>query len=1331
MPDFLSSLARTSGGAKKKLNHANVTALSRNHARASEKHQPNSPENTWRKLDLSKAELAAIFIFFQKSGLFDAGYYTTTYPDVVKAGVDPLEHFYFHGYLEGRRPNPIFDPIWYLTTYPDVKSAGKQPLLHYAFLGEREGRQPSRLFNPKWYRKAYAIPESQSALSHYLKNRVGPFSPIPEFDAKFYLETYKDIAAAGIDPFEHFLFQGYREGRNPSSEFNTRFYIKRYFNGKTDENPLLHYLEHRNETGIFPVPPEGEATIPSQVKRFTKPGPSFEEFRPLPASVKRRAKVLAYYLTQFHAIPENDKWWGTGFTEWTNIARGLPRFKDHYQPRIPRDLGFYSLASIDTMRKQVDLAKAAGVYGFVFYYYWFNGKRLLEQPLDQFLASPHIDMPFCLMWANENWTRRWDGMEGEVLIAQDYLAADDERMLGEFGRHFADRRYIRIQGRPLLMVYRPRLIPDTAKVIARWRTLFAERFGENPIIIMSQSFDDFDPTAFGMDGAIEFPPHKLTTLIPGINSELQGLDDTFEGQVFRYDDVVKCSLDERSPSFPLIKTAIPSWDNDARRQGTGLVVHGSTPAKYEAWLSTLVQRAQQNSFFGESIVCVNAWNEWCEAAYLEPDIHFGSAYLNATGRAVAGLMRDASIPRLLLVGHDAFPSGAQHLLLNIGKTLLSSFGVEIEFLLLDGGQLEPEYAAVAPLTVLKEHKALESKVRDLRDHGFAAAIVNTSASGDAVSLLAARGINTILLIHELPHLLREKGLEASARSGIASAQHVVFASTYGRDNVIKALDVPRSEKFLIQPQGSYKQITPSPAEADDLRRELGIRKSSKLVVGVGYADMRKGFDLFIQVWRLVRAVRSDVHFCWVGGIDPDLKEWLAGEITVAEETKTFHMVGYRDDVNPLFSAADAYLLTSREDPFPTVALEAMSIGVPVLAFDRTGGIPEFLKEDSLGIVVPYCDAPAMAKELEKILSGGFDQQTRTKAQDTIDKRFGFAPYVRELVRVALPELPSVSVVVPNYNYAHCLAERLYTIFDQTHPVEEIIVLDDASTDSSIDVIHDIAEERQRDLTLIIDEVNSGSVFAQWTKAAEMAKGEFIWIAEADDVSEPAFLSSMLSLMRSDPTIKIGFSDSKSIDADGTAVYSSYKPYYSSIEPSALTQTEVFEGKEFVARFLSVKNVILNVSSVLWRRDALLSALKDCQEDLADYRMAGDWRIYLECLSARGAKIAYVADALNVHRRHAQSVTHSLKAKKHVDEIRRIHDVIQHLFKLPKAALKLQAGYIDEVKRQLMGDETPSRSPDENVGSSGKKRRSIRPKQKVFREMLPRKNASLRPLDKSY
>ncbi|WP_439371698.1 glycoside hydrolase family 99-like domain-containing protein [Bradyrhizobium sp. DASA03120] len=1226
-------------------------------------------------------------------GLFDEEFYAASYPDVIAVGADPFEHFFLYGYREGRKPNPIFDPIWYVTTYPDVQDTDVHPFLHYAMVGERDGRRPSPYFQPAWYREKYGIPEGESPLAHYLKNRLGPFSPIPEFDAQYYLQNYQDVAAAGVDPFEHFIFHGYKEGRNPSADFDTKFYIQRYFKGKTDQNPLLHYLEHRHEDDIYPSPPENEATIPAEIKRFTRPSPLFEELRPLPPGAKPRAKVLAYYLTQFHAFPENDRWWGTGFTEWTNIARGIPRFKDHYQPRIPRDLGFYSLADIETMRKQAKFAKAAGIHGFVYYYYWFNGKRLLERPLEQFLKTRDINMPFCLMWANENWTRRWDGMEGEVLISQDYLSDDDERLLSDFNRHFKDKRYIRVQSRPLLMIYRPRLIPDTANVIARWRAIFAKRFNEDPVIIMSQSFDDYDPTANGMDGVIEFPPHKLTKHVPLVNSEAKILDDTYAGQIYSYDNVAKYSLNEPRPKFPLIKTVVPSWDNDARRQGAGLVIQGSTPQKYEAWLSALVEQAQTHTFFGESFVCINAWNEWCEGAYLEPDLHFGSAYLNATARAATGLTRDLSVPKILLVGHDAFPSGAQHLLLNIGKTLRSAFNIEIDFLLLQGGAMEAEYATVAPLAVLKQASEIPAILRHFREKGFTAAIANTAASGRAAKFLVEMGFRTVSLVHELPRILHEKHLEEVARAAIESAHRVVFASDFVRDKLAEALGLDRTdERFLIRAQGSYKQIEPAPTEAGLVRKEFGIAAADKMVLGVGYADLRKGFDLFLQVWNLVRRRNGNVHFCWAGGIDPGLLEWLGPEIRQAEATGHFHLAGSRSDMQALYSASDVYALTSREDPFPTVALEALSVGVPVVAFQNSGGIPGFLLTENIGRVVPYCDVPAMAQAVENFLRWTPSDAERTHMTEIIQTKFAFSDYVRDLLRLAVPSLPTVSVAVPNYNYAHCLPERLYTIFDQNHPVEEVIVLDDCSSDDSISVIVKLADQRQRDLTLVINEQNSGSVFAQWAKAAEMAKGDFLWIAEADDLSEPTFISSLLALMSGDPDIALGFTDSKSIDADGAHLYASYKPYYATIEPGALSRTDVFDGRDFVARYLGVRNTILNVSSVLWRREALLRALNACRDRLKELRMAGDWLLYLEALEMPGAKIVYIADPLNVHRRHAASVTHSLKAQKHVEEIETIHRLARERFGFGERELGAQTVYLQEVSAQLLATAADAAKP---------------------------------------
>lgn len=1259
----------------------------------------------------AEGQRAARLGVLKRSGLFDAAYYLATHPDIAESGVDPFEHFVEQGYTEGRRPNPYFDPLWYLAQHPDVGQGGLNPLYHYAIHGDAEGRRPSAFFDPTWYRAQYQVPDGEIALAHWLRHRTtGRFSPIAEFDVDYYLGRNPDVAAAGVDPFEHFWGQGYREGRNPSAEFDVRFYAQRYLRGDMSENPFAHWLAHRHEPGVHGRMPEDEATVPREVRRFTRPGPDFEDFRPLPPDAARRVKLLAYYLPQFHAFPQNDAWWGKGFTEWTNVPRGLPRFKGHYQPRVPRDLGFYSLEGNETFRRQVEMAKAGGVHGFVFYWYWFNGTRLLERPVERFLDDPSIDMPFALMWANENWTRRWDGAESEVLISQDYRPDDDERMVAEFARHFRDPRYIRVGGRPLLMMYRPALIPDAKSTIARWRHLFRDRHGEEPLLIMAQGFGDVDPRPYGLDGAIEFPPHKLTQDMEPIATGLDVLDADFAGKVYRYEDVVRVSLEEKPPAFPLIRTVVPSWDNDARRQGNGLTITDSTPAKYEAWLAALIEQAGKHPFHGEALVCVNAWNEWCEGAYLEPDLHFGSAYLNATGRAVTGATRlgEDAPPRLLLVGHDAFPGGAQQLLVSIGTTLRRSFGCEVEFLLLGGGAMEAAYRRIAPTTVVAGPAAAAARIGALAARGFRHAIVNTTASGPVVSALRAAGIGATLLVHELPRLIREKDLAEGARAGISAAQKVVFPSPFVRDEVLSTVGLEADGRIVLRPQGIYKDLS-APADAEErIRTELGMGPEDRLVLGIGYADMRKGFDLFLQLWRLLRwRGRRRVHLCWLGGIDPALEGWLGDEIAGAKATGTFHVPGRRDDVGAFLRAADAYALTSREDPFPSVALEALAAGLPVAAFERSGGIPELLARSGAGAVVPYGDVTAMSEAISGAIRPPRDDAERQRnaamRRRLVARHFGWRPYVRDLLHMAVPDLPSVSVAVPNYNYARYMPERLGSIFAQSLPVREVIVLDDCSTDDSLDVIRSVAVRQQREIRLEPNAVNSGSVFAQWRKAAELAQGEFLWIAEADDLSDPDFLLRATARLREDPAIRFAFTDSRTIHADGRPMWPDYKQYYATLGPGALARSEVFGAEEFTRRFLAVKNLILNVSAVVWRRSALLEAMDACGEALGGFRMAGDWRLYLQALAAPGARVAYEAAPLNVHRRHGGSVTHALDAQRHVEEIARCHAFAVEALPAAAEAAGAQRAYLEEVAAQLgAAAQAPPGKP-----ASSRKRRSTR------------------------
>lgn len=1215
------------------------------------------------------------------SGTFDAAYYLKTNPDLKNLGTGVLRHYHECGWKEGRKPNAFFDPRWYLSQYRDVLG---DPLLHYVMHGEKEGRRPIMWFDPSWYAQTYTIPEGMLALAHYLLNRhTQTLRPIAEFDPAFYLKTYPDVAAAGIDPLEHYMIQGFREARQPFEAFDPVYYRKNYLRHEPDSNPLLHYLENRHKPSIHPASPQGDVTVFREVRRRSAPGPLFENTQPLPESAIRRARVLAYYLPQYHATPENNAWWGDGFTEWTNTSRALPRFADHYQPRIPRDLGHYTLTSPELLNTQARMAKAAGIEGFVFYFYWFNRKRLLDGPLEMLLANPHIDLPFCLMWANENWSRRWDGSDNDILIAQDYRPEDDIALIDCFARHMRDPRYIKVQGRPLLMVYRPGTIPDAPQAFERWRRLFRKRHHLNPIFVMGQAFNAENPRDFGVDGAIEFPPHKVVSNCSLINEHVQLMDEDFRGQIYDYSDIVENALKQPPTSYPLIRTASPSWDNDARRQGQGLVLHGSTPELYERWLTGLVNQAQKERFFGDPIVCINAWNEWAEGAYLEPDVHFGSAYLNATARACTGFKSSLNRARLLLIGHDAFPAGAQRLLLETGRTLRKSFGVDIRFILLEGGALIEEYRHVAPVEILSmTSPETRKRLAALEKEGFQHAILNSAASSPLAPTLVQTGIGYTFLIHELPNILRARNLEHTTKTSCDLAHSVVLPA----QTVAQRLGLENHQKLQILPQGLYQPPALEAGARRSFRQKLGLTEMDILVLGAGYADIRKGFDLFLQLWRMSQ---HQTHFVWLGAMDATLKDGLHSELDMALKSGTFHMPGHVRNMSDWLSAADVFALTSREDPYPSVALEAVGAGLPCIAFKDGGGIPAFLEtlnsEGSIEhSIVPFGDTTAMLAAILKL--GGSSKKYsfihRKKTAKKMQSRIHFKPYAEDLLYCAIPELPKISVVVPSYNYAQYLEARLVSIFTQTLPVLEIIVLDDASTDNSTSVAQDTAQEWQREIRLIKGRRSSGSVFYQWEKALKEARGEWIWIAEADDLCDPQFLEKLFDALQQTPDATMAFSDSRSIDANGAFLTSSYRNYCSEAAGSILDHDGYFQGRDFLKACLSERNLILNVSGAVFRRNKLKAAVSRCQQDLRTLSVAGDWRIYLELLDQNETGIAYVKEALNIHRRHKNSATHLLNKDRHINEIKFMHGIISNRMKLPKNQIKHQEIYRNKIMKQF-------------------------------------------------
>ncbi|KPK54641.1 MAG: hypothetical protein AMS22_05510 [Thiotrichales bacterium SG8_50] len=346
-----------------------------------------------------------------------------------------------------------------------------------------------------------------------------------------------------------------------------------------------------------------------------------------------RVRLIAFFLPQFHPIPENDTWWGKGFTEWTNVTRATPIFRDHQQPHVPGELGYYDLRIPETRDAQSALAREHGVYGFCYYYYWFAGKRLLHRPLDEMLRRGEPRQPFCVCWANESWSRRWDGQENQILIKQSYSSEDDIAFIKSLFPLFSDDRYIRICGRPILLVYRVEDLPNPQRTVERWRRACHKAGLADPYLIRVLSFgslsDSRPPAEFGFDAAVEFPPHGLA--VPTTPPAETSAD--FRGVFYDYVATAKAFRAKSTPPYRLFKTVMPSWDNTARRQNAANIFLNSNPAEYETWLRDAITVTRRFSVGDERIVFINAWNEWAEGNHLEPDVRYGRAFLEATRRA--------------------------------------------------------------------------------------------------------------------------------------------------------------------------------------------------------------------------------------------------------------------------------------------------------------------------------------------------------------------------------------------------------------------------------------------------------------------------------------------------------------------------------------------------------------------------------------------------------------------------------------------------------------------------------------------------------------------------
>ena len=1040
-----------------------------------------------------------------------------------------------------------------------------------------------------------------------------------------------------------------------------------------------------------------------------------------------RARAIAFYLPQFHQIPENDEWWGEGFTEWTNVKPAKPQFDGHYQPHLPGELGYYDLkAQPQIMRRQAELASLHGLSAFAFYFYWFAGKTLLEGPIQKFRDDSTIDFPYCLCWANENWSRRWDGEENEILISQNHSPEDDIAFISHLATYLEDPNYLRIDGKPLIIVYRPGILPSARQTAERWRKWCRKNGIGEIYLAYSQSFDKIPPPLMGFDGAIEFPPNNHGLV--GSPSLISGADKAFTGKVFNWQDLVKRSDHYPQVPYTLFRGVNPSWDNTARRKQDGTILLNSNPDDYRHWLlNALIDTEKRIKNPQERLIFINAWNEWAEGAHLEPDQHYGYAWLEATRQALATetlaenpnttpKITQSTSPstassavaisqekkKIILVTHDFYRHGAQFLTLNFAKTLKQAFGYEVHIISGEDGPLRAQFNQFGEVSVLPKDRAetsLSSTLTQLAQQGYQCAIVNSSASGWISLYMKKAGIRFIGLVHELPAIIQSMGLEPNLEYFNSHADQVIFAANIIRDKTASLLPAKKWSNPVIAPQGLYKNegivsIDDKQAAHQRITSRHNLPHDAHIIMGAGFADHRKGIDIFVD-WSIA-AARSDprIHSIWTGDVAADMQAIVDKKLSAASDVRDqIHLLGFTRNTQDYYHAADIYALSSREDPYPSTALEALSSGTPVVMLKNTGGIEDLARHQFVNLLEDTDPDKFTSFFLNLINRSQTDQHhISLEARDHIAAQYGFKSFVGRLLDL-LPQtegdLPAVSAIVPNYNYADYLEQRLNSLIQQTLPPREIVFLDDASSDHSVDIARHILSASGIDYRIIVNSENSGNVFKQWQRGVELARYPLTWIAEADDWADREYLATLVPHF-SHSDMVLAYTESRQVDAEGNVMAGHYRDYLADVSTSKWESSFKGHGPDEVAAGFSVKNAIPNVSGALFRTAPLRDLLSTDIRIAHDFRAGGDWYIYVNLL--RKGKLAFDARALNNHRRHDSSVT---IRQFDLDDLREIADLQRYVaeeFSVSKALQDKARNYLHHLIAQF--DLTSRYSQDE-------------------------------------
>ncbi|MEM5882373.1 MAG: glycoside hydrolase family 99-like domain-containing protein [Candidatus Aenigmatarchaeota archaeon] len=752
-------------------------------------------------------------------------------------------------------------------------------------------------------------------------------------------------------------------------------------------------------------------------------------------------KFIAFYLPQYHPIPENNRFWGEGFTEWKFVANARPLFRHHYQPRIPGELGFYDLRFPEFLEAQVNLAKSYGIDAFCFYFYHFNGKSLLYKPIENFLENKNLNLEYCLCWANENWTRRWDGADNHILLKQNYFLDDMKNLIHFFAKHFKEDRYLRYKGKPILLIYRFFDIPIWKEISVLWREeCYKQGLGEIHIagVIIRNWLLKEHPSKYHLDSYVMFPPNWMD--LKSAKEKVVDLKKSFVGSIYDYDEAIEHDLKyfNFGYQFPIHRGIMLSWDNTPRVKDSSRLFIGYTPLRYAYWLRKIIE---QELFFNcneESLIFINAWNEWGEGTYLEPDDRFGRTTLKLTrllkeeikektkeldkfSKLKDSLLRnnDNYIPHLEVPNKYSFFKGYKEAKKNAINILMVSHVVSpqlygAERSLLDLLKLYNEieefniYVAVNSISnedyinQLKEFSCGVFLVdykqwlgRKIIEIGpllqFADIIVSYSIDivyVNTITILeasiAAKKLKVLSVTHVREIISEDKYLSFE----IGYHPESIKKSIYNRSDIL----ICNSKSTLIDYKDfNWKYYLPNMVDFSLQNQQNfngainNIEKNhEKIIFGIISSNTpKKGILNIVSLARLLNEYKDKIEIWIVGPINSYIKYI---QERLKDENITFvKFIDYVTSPYELIKQIDVILsLSEFAESFGRTVAEAAALGKPVIAFNK-GAIKEIVKHGETGYLAKYKDINEVADYVKKFINEPYlIEEMGRKARESID-----------------------------------------------------------------------------------------------------------------------------------------------------------------------------------------------------------------------------------------------------------------------------------------------------------------------------------------------------------